>query len=140
MYYMKRNNEDDSRSAYLEEINSKKEIVAMRDYVESSNEKILRLVLSTTNVNGENVRVTPLKQQRWHVHNADIDDDHDDDIDDDDDYVCDEYKEWLQVLPKDCGTYVACSILSTCSLDCTSYSHTSVSNLHAYTMTSGITQ
>ena len=133
MYYMKRNNEEDDRSAVLEEIKSKKEVAAMRDHVESTNEKILRLVLSRADRDGEDVLVSPLKpQSRGFWQSADSDDD------DYDDYLeCVAYKGWLAKQPKNCGTYVACSTLSTCTLDCIFYSHTSVYNLQNYTMTLG---
>jgi hypothetical protein len=58
--YMKRD-EDYTCTASPIEVKSKKDILQMLQYVESSNESKLRLVLTTTVVDAGRVSVTPLK-------------------------------------------------------------------------------
>lgn len=117
MYHMKRN-EDYTYTSSPIEIKSKKDILQMVQYVESSNERKLRLVMSKTVVGVGEVSATPLKLQR-RQHNRDDDPN----SDDEEYYGVDEYKILDQEQDEDCDKYVACCTLATCSLDCTLYSY-----------------
>uniref|UniRef100_K4A2C3 Uncharacterized protein n=1 Tax=Setaria italica TaxID=4555 RepID=K4A2C3_SETIT len=117
-YYKKRIGNVD---ASVESIGYTKDVERMLQYMDSSEERKLRLILSKQQLVGA-VNITPLKRPRMNESN-DVTDADDDTSNDE---SLDEYKHWLQDQDLDCDMYAVCTTLCTCVYNCTMYSHNCV--------------
>ena len=99
-FYLRRSGND---IACADEIENSKDVDRLIQEVESSGEKVVRLVVSKSPLGSDSVSITPLKRPRGTES--------DDDDDGNDDELVDEYKTWMQAQGPDCGMYICFSIL-----------------------------